>query len=482
MCAAADMWNYFFPAIMAVGMSCLGFFVRADAMPARAAIGIISMLISLTNIIALNTSLPPGGGAHTSTDQLPWLSSFVLGSFIWTGAALTILVFASFGQESALWLQRQQNKMKGRKTWTQALLARPEALIELLDEWDEDHDSQVTKLEFRRGIAALGLRAKATEVNDLFDLFDRDGDGVIEMSELQAHLAGASVMATSNGKGCRSHARAPSQTSSRIGRQASGLVSSSAAADVASSAAPPSDASPAAGTASSHDDGAPAAKAAARDASAQGAASKAQLRVVQPSVRGAAFESQHQWLSVQLDSAQHADDASDPADDHQLDGETADEALDDCEAGLPPPTVTSPTTGNRAQAGLAGFLVENTVAIPKRSSVAFAKAARAVRSFVEVDGTERTIRSVSPTLAGSPPPAKRLRRQTSQLRLAIRREAREDLGKGWVWSCQTFKLGPCLARLRFLDTPARALFPLGCECRVPRAPLPSRSPTNLRIG
>lgn len=33
MCAAADMWNYFFPAIMAVGMSCLGFFVRADAMP-----------------------------------------------------------------------------------------------------------------------------------------------------------------------------------------------------------------------------------------------------------------------------------------------------------------------------------------------------------------------------------------------------------------------------------------------------------------
>ena len=48
----------------------------------------------------------------------------------------------------------------------------------------------------------------------------------------------------------------------------------------------------------------------------------------------------------------------------------------------------------------------------------------------------------------------------AQQRLILR-EVREELGKDWCWSCRTFKLGPLLAKLRFLDVPARFLFPIG---------------------
>ena len=54
----------------------------------------------------------------------------------------------------------------------------------------------------------------------------------------------------------------------------------------------------------------------------------------------------------------------------------------------------------------------------------------------------------------------KLMRQTSRMRLAMRREMRVDIGKSWWWSFKTFKLLPCLARLEDIDVPARFIFPL----------------------
>ena len=57
--------------------------------------------------------------------------------------------------------------------------------------------------------------------------------------------------------------------------------------------------------------------------------------------------------------------------------------------------------------------------------------------------------------------ARTLVRQTTRMRLSLRKELRVDLGKSWWWSYKTFKLYPCIAKLRGVDEPARFLFPLG---------------------
>ena len=82
----------------------------------------------------------------------------MIGSFVWTGLALTILVLASFGQEANVWLEKQRKRMSEAedRTWQQTLLLQPERFIALLEEWDEDHSKSITKKEFRQGIAALG--------------------------------------------------------------------------------------------------------------------------------------------------------------------------------------------------------------------------------------------------------------------------------------------------------------------------------------
>ena len=342
------MWSYFFPSLMAVFMASLGFLVKFDAVPARAALGIISMLIGLTNLVALNRSLPPGGGAHSASDSLPWLMSFMLGSFVWTGVAMVILVLASFGHEVLHWLERQQAKLDSRRTWQQALLANPSALIELLDEWDDDHSGNVNKREFRRGVSALGLIAKAVEVNDLFDTLDRDGDGVIEMDELKAHFTAANYLAG-------------------IGMEGGGVASTCG------------------GFASAGSHGAKAA-------------------------------------SDNVDSNADTEEAA------AVFAVAAEEVAVSLEAGN-----TGGAEKRRVRTGACG---DGDGGSGRHSSF---------------EGTR--VKQLSREI--------QRRRQTSRMRLAFRKEARDDLGKGWMWSCRTFKLGPCLARLRFLDVPARFVFPLG---------------------
>ena len=59
---------------------------------------------------------------------------------------------------------------------------------ELFEAWDENGDGKVSKREFRRAVALLGLRAPKKDVDDLFDSFDPDSSGTIEFREINAML------------------------------------------------------------------------------------------------------------------------------------------------------------------------------------------------------------------------------------------------------------------------------------------------------
>ena len=55
-------------------------------------------------------------------------------------------------------------------------------------EWDEDGSGNVSRNEFRKGIAALGLYAPRSEVNELFNSLDSDHNGRLELNELEQYF------------------------------------------------------------------------------------------------------------------------------------------------------------------------------------------------------------------------------------------------------------------------------------------------------
>ena len=56
-------------------------------------------------------------------------------------------------------------------------------VIDLFREWDDDNSGMVSKEEFRRGMAEMGLKASIEEVDKVFDAFDPDGSGSVELQE-----------------------------------------------------------------------------------------------------------------------------------------------------------------------------------------------------------------------------------------------------------------------------------------------------------
>ena len=69
------------------------------------------------------------------------------------------------------------------------LRASRNELSRIFDEWDTDGRGVVTRTQFRRGNAALGIKVRPQDLNRLFDSIDADGDGLLTIEELMASLA-----------------------------------------------------------------------------------------------------------------------------------------------------------------------------------------------------------------------------------------------------------------------------------------------------
>ena len=61
-------------------------------------------------------------------------------------------------------------------------------LMDLFHQWDTNHDGQISKREFKAGLAALCYEVSAEEVSALFRLMDPDGSGAIEFEELSRQM------------------------------------------------------------------------------------------------------------------------------------------------------------------------------------------------------------------------------------------------------------------------------------------------------
>ena len=59
-------------------------------------------------------------------------------------------------------------------------------VIDVFHSWDTDEDGAVSRGEFAKAVACLGLNSNAAEIDALFSQLDTDGDGYIQYSELEA--------------------------------------------------------------------------------------------------------------------------------------------------------------------------------------------------------------------------------------------------------------------------------------------------------
>ena len=82
-------------------------------------------------------------------------------------------------------------------------------MSQLFRAWDANGDGQVSRLEFTRGLDALGLPASKMEVQAFFSRFDPDGSGQLSLREIEAAIrqvnpavaAAADTPALSQGQG-----------------------------------------------------------------------------------------------------------------------------------------------------------------------------------------------------------------------------------------------------------------------------------------
>ena len=65
-------------------------------------------------------------------------------------------------------------------------------MLDVFRDWDEDESGNISRDEFRKAMALLGVSAVKEVVDGCFDSFDADGSGTIEYNELDKLLRATS--------------------------------------------------------------------------------------------------------------------------------------------------------------------------------------------------------------------------------------------------------------------------------------------------
>ena len=172
------MSNYFVPAVLLVFISYLGFFIDPIATPARVALGMLTMVVVMTNTVALSSRLPP-----STTPS--WLIRFLTISFYFNAVAMAEQIFVSFGNSLQKWQDAQFKQITANETWMEALgrLSRDaRSTVEAtIKGWHLDGHHQISKTQFRRGIReAFGFMAPEDQVNRLYDAIRKTSKGKLD--------------------------------------------------------------------------------------------------------------------------------------------------------------------------------------------------------------------------------------------------------------------------------------------------------------
>lgn len=175
------MTNYFLPAMLLVFMSYLGFYIDPAATPARVALGMLTMVVVMTNTVALTRLLPP-----STTPS--WLIRFMTVSFYFNIVAMTEQIMVSFGNSIKRWQDAQLKLLQAHQNWAEAFgdMARNKVkLTQLWAEWVVGGGNTITKVQFRDGVHdILGFLAPVAEINRLFAVIDVDASGSLTFDEV----------------------------------------------------------------------------------------------------------------------------------------------------------------------------------------------------------------------------------------------------------------------------------------------------------
>ena len=181
------MSNYFVPGALMVGVSYLGFYIDPIATPARVALGMLAMVVVMTNTVALTRLLPP-----STTPS--WLLRFMTISFYFNVVAMAEQILVSFGNSLFKWQEKQRHELNLNESWMDALkdlaTKSPKAFAEAMKEWDLNHDGDggdggISKAEFRQGVRdVFGFLAPMPEINRLFDMIDSQKEGFVTYEKL----------------------------------------------------------------------------------------------------------------------------------------------------------------------------------------------------------------------------------------------------------------------------------------------------------
>jgi len=173
--------TYLVPAVLLVAIAYLGFYIDPAAQPARIGLGITSVLVTVINLQSLLRALP-------ATTEQPWLVRFVMTCLMFNVAALVEQTMVSYGLQASKWLKSEMDLMRGAFNWKRFLLQSAHEVTEVFKSFDKNNDGSIDHVEFRAGLALMGLHIDKKEADDLFDSMDENGSKTITFDELEGAL------------------------------------------------------------------------------------------------------------------------------------------------------------------------------------------------------------------------------------------------------------------------------------------------------